>query len=148
MLFSFDIFVNCSWFSSVIGFYIHSIVVGKDTWYEFSLLKFGASPVAQIVKNLPAMQETQIWSLGQEDSLEKGMATHSSILAWRLVLWLDIRSLLENVSCAFEKDCIWVLLDGMFYMHLLGAFGLKCSSNSVFPCQFSVWMICPLLRVW
>ena len=38
------------------------------------------------VKNLPAMQETQVWSLGQEDPLEKGMATHSSTLAWR-ILW-------------------------------------------------------------
>ena len=40
-----------------------------------------ASLVAQMVKNLPAMQETQVQSLGQEDPLEKGMATHSSILA-------------------------------------------------------------------
>ena len=37
--------------------------------------------MAQMVKNLPAMQETQVWSLGQEDPLEKEMATHSSILA-------------------------------------------------------------------
>ena len=36
------------------------------------------------VKNLPAMQETWVQSLGQEDPLEKGMATHSSILAWRI----------------------------------------------------------------
>ena len=43
-----------------------------------------ASLVAQMVKNLPAMQETQLQSLGQEDVLEKGMATHSSILAWRI----------------------------------------------------------------
>ena len=41
----------------------------------------GASLVAQMVKNQPTMQETQVQSLGQEDSLEKGMATHSSILA-------------------------------------------------------------------
>ena len=40
-----------------------------------------ASLVAQMVKNLPAMQETQVQFLGQEDPLEKGMATHSSILA-------------------------------------------------------------------
>ena len=40
--------------------------------------------VAQMVKNLPAKQETQVQSLGQEDLLEKGMATHSSILAWRI----------------------------------------------------------------
>ena len=39
----------------------------------------GASLVAQTIKNLPAMQETHVQSLGQEDSLEKGMATHSSI---------------------------------------------------------------------
>ena len=38
--------------------------------------------MAQIVKNLPAMQETQVRFLGWEDPLEKGMATHSSILAW------------------------------------------------------------------
>ena len=43
----------------------------------------GASLVAQTVKNLPAMQETQLQSLGWEDSLEKGSVTHSSILAWR-----------------------------------------------------------------
>ena len=40
----------------------------------------GASLVAQMAKNLPAMQETQVQSLGWEDTLEKGMATHSSIL--------------------------------------------------------------------
>ena len=40
--------------------------------------------MAQMVKNLPAMQETWVQSLGQEDPLEKGMATHSSILAWRI----------------------------------------------------------------
>ena len=39
---------------------------------------------AQIVKNLPAMQETQVQSLGQEDPLEKEMATHFIILAWRI----------------------------------------------------------------
>ena len=42
------------------------------------------SVYAQLVKNLPAMQETQVQSLGQEDPLEKEMATHSSILAWRI----------------------------------------------------------------
>ena len=41
-----------------------------------------ASLVVWKVKNLPAMQETQVRSLGREDSLEKGMATYSSILAW------------------------------------------------------------------
>ena len=40
--------------------------------------------MAQMVKNLPAMQGTQVQSLSWEDPLEKGMATHSSILAWRI----------------------------------------------------------------
>ena len=43
-----------------------------------------ASLVAQLVKNLPAVQEIWVWSLGWEDPLEKGMATHSSILAWKI----------------------------------------------------------------
>ena len=40
--------------------------------------------MTQMVKNLPTMQETQVQSLHQEDPLEKGLATHSSILAWRI----------------------------------------------------------------
>ena len=40
--------------------------------------------MAQMVKNLPAMQETWVRSLGQEDPLQKGMTTHSSVLAWRI----------------------------------------------------------------
>ena len=42
------------------------------------------SRVAQMIKNLPAMQETRVQSLGREDPLEKGMATYSSIVAWRI----------------------------------------------------------------
>ena len=41
-----------------------------------------------MVKNLPAMQETRVRALSREDPLEKGMATHSSILAWR-ILWME-----------------------------------------------------------
>ena len=44
--------------------------------------------MAQVVKNLPAMQETLVRSLGWEDPLEKGMATHSNILAWRTI-WTE-----------------------------------------------------------
>ena len=43
-----------------------------------------ASLVAQMVKNLPVMQETWVPSLGQADPLEKGMATHTSILVWKI----------------------------------------------------------------
>ena len=48
------------------------------------LIQGGVSLVAQLVKNLPAVQETQVQSLGQEDPLEKEMAIHSSILAWKI----------------------------------------------------------------
>ena len=48
------------------------------------VVEFRTSLVAQTIKNLPAMQETQLQSLGREDPLEKGMATHSSILASRI----------------------------------------------------------------
>ena len=45
---------------------------------------FWASQVAQLVKNLPAIQETWVRSLGWEDPMEKGKATHSSVLAWKI----------------------------------------------------------------
>ena len=47
-----------------------------------------ASLVAQMVKNPPVMQETQIQSQGKEDPLERGIATHSNILAWR-ISWIE-----------------------------------------------------------
>ena len=50
-----------------------------------------------MVKNLPAMQETQVRSLGQEDALEKGIATHSSIFAWRIP-WMEEPSRLQSMG--------------------------------------------------
>ena len=59
---------------------------GKPNEYSraFIFLNYWASLVAQLVKNLPAMQETPVQFLGQEDPLEKGKATHSNILVWRI----------------------------------------------------------------
>ena len=51
---------------------------------EGCYIHFGASLVAQMVKNPPTMQETWVQFLGWKDSLEEGMATHPSILAWRI----------------------------------------------------------------
>ena len=59
--------------------FISPFVLGIKTCYVS-----GSFLVVQMVKNLLAMQKTQVWSLGQEDPLEKGMATHSNILAWRI----------------------------------------------------------------
>ena len=53
--------------------------------------------VAQKVKNLPAMQETLVWSLGKEDPLEKGMATHSSSFAWRIP-WTEELGRLQSMG--------------------------------------------------
>ena len=62
-------------FSIMVYLWILNIVLCAIQW---------ASLVVQMVKNPPAMQETWVQSLSQEDPLEKGMATHSSILAWRI----------------------------------------------------------------
>ena len=53
--------------------------------------------MTQTVKNLPAMQETRVQSLGREDPLEKGMATHSSVLAWRIP-WTEELGRLQSVE--------------------------------------------------
>ena len=57
---------------------------GGIIYFTLTLNFLWASLVAQMVKNPPAMQETWVQSLGWEDLLEEGMATHSSILAWRI----------------------------------------------------------------
>ena len=69
-----------------------------------------ASLVAQLVKNPPAMQETWVWSLGWKDPLEKGKATHSSILAWRIPWGCIIHGVpksqtwLSNIHFHFSLD--------------------------------------------
>ena len=71
--------------------YFTAVCVSKGSWTLWTLTFPSiewASLVAQMVKNLPAMQETWVWSLGPGDPLEKGMAPHSSILAWR-ISWIE-----------------------------------------------------------
>ena len=75
--------------------------------------------MAQMVKNLPAMQETLVQSLGQEDPLEKGMATHSSILAWRIP-WTEepggLQSMgLQRVTTEQESD----MTENYFFLSFL-----------------------------
>ena len=64
--------------------------------------------MAQTVKNLPAMQETQVQSLGWEDPLEKEMATHSSVLAWRLP-WAEEPGRLQSTGSR-ESDMTQVTI--------------------------------------
>ena len=68
---------------STIGFWF---VIAVSFWYR--ILSIWASLVVQKLKRLPAMQETWVQSLSQEDPLEKEMATYSSILAWRIP-WIE-----------------------------------------------------------
>ena len=70
----------------------------NNTGYFCISEKQGASLAAQMVKNLPSMQGTWVRSLGWEDPLEKGMATHSSILAWRIP-WTEEPGGPQSMGC-------------------------------------------------
>ena len=70
------------------------IFVGQVMSLPFNMLSF---LVAQRLKHLPGMQETRVWSLGEEDPLEKEMATHSSTLAWRIP-WREEPARLQSMG--------------------------------------------------
>ena len=100
------------------------------------------SLVAQTVKNLPAVQETGVQSLGLEDPLEKGMATHSIILAWRIP-WTEEpggyspwgHKELDTTEC-LTLSLFHSLLENklhIFRIHREGSF-------SCWPFYFSVWL--------
>ena len=69
----------------------------NDKRFQSQIQKVRASPMAQVVKNVPVMQETWVWSLSQEDPLEKGMVTHSSILTWRIP-WTEEPVKLQSIE--------------------------------------------------
>ena len=101
---------------------------------------WGTSLVAQAVKNLPAMQETQVWSLSQEVPLEKGMATHSSSFHSACPLMVRIRGLWKPLD---GKDWLW----GKLGLALMGreCYSVNLESNflptggAVFPPCSSTW---------
>ena len=81
------------------------MIVGSSKVY-FLLKNFRASLVAQLVKNLPAMQEAWVQSLGQEDPLEKEMATHSCTLAWRIP-WTEEPVRLQSMGLQSDRhNCV------------------------------------------
>ena len=73
--------------------------------YTYLFLTVQASLVAQTVKNLPTRQETWVQSLGQEDPLEMGMVTHSSILAWRIP-WTEEPGWLQSIGLQRLKQLV------------------------------------------
>ena len=70
-----------------------------------TMTAFGASLVAQMVKKLPATQKTRVQSLGQEDPLEKKMATHSSIIVWEIP-WTEELGRLQPTGSAFMRELV------------------------------------------
>ena len=73
---------NCYWLSGNNRFYFSLLIVNQGL--QISLFPNGASLMAQMVKNLPTVQETWVQSLGQEHPLEKESDVQSSILPWRI----------------------------------------------------------------
>ena len=79
-----------------------------------------ASLVAQMLENLPAMQETQVRSLGQEDPLVKEMAVHSSILAWKIP-WTEEPGVLQSIGLhrVRHHKLIYRILSNIFIFYTL-----------------------------
>ena len=112
--------------------------------------------VAQLVKNLPATQETWVWSLGWEDPLEKEMATHSSILAWRIPWTEDSgglsspwvrKSRLSDETTNITATTLNIFLSSWKYYRDLHRkcsvipleFCCLLSSRNIHPCNIKEW---------
>ena len=95
-------------------------------WYEYVCMclslsiwsNSGASLVTQMVKNPPAMKETWVWSLGWEDPLEEGMATHSSILTWRIP-WTEDPGGLQSMGCMGSEELDMTEQQTLSFFHFL-----------------------------
>ena len=98
MLYITEVFLKClSYYFNLNSFKLFSINLSYQCIDNSSdYIYRWASLVAQIVKNRPAIQETWVRFLGQEDPLEKGMATHCSILAWRSP-WIEETGRLQSM---------------------------------------------------
>ena len=94
MSFPLFVFVSCAFCASS---KIRTKTVSKINVQEAFFSPLVASLVAQRLKRLPPMRETWVWSLGQEDPLEKEMVTHSSIRAWRIP-WMEKPGRLQSTG--------------------------------------------------
>ena len=101
--------------------------------FAFFIVSFWDFPVTQTVKNLPAMQKTRVWSLGQEDPLVKGMATHSSILAWRIPWTEEPGELVRGVAKSDTTERLMLLL-----FHLVR---MQHITISEYPIVFENWEV-------
>ena len=119
----------------------HRVIIWPRNSTSRHILLPWASLVAQLIKNLPAMQETWFWSLGWEDPLEKGKATHSSILAWRIQnvghnrATFTFTFLLQWIFPIQESNpCLWVLTPALQAdSSLLSYWGSPHTYTSIHP---------------
>ena len=103
------------------------------------------SPVAQLVKNPPTMWETWVWSLGWEDSLEKGKVTHSSILAWRIP-WSTVHRVTKSWTRLSDFHFTYFIVANdveFFFMLFVVAVQLLSCIQPVTP--WTARLPCPLL---
>ena len=96
--------------TSLILFYIHRSPYREPSLKKcqgtYCKLQLPLHPGGSLVKNPPAKQEMQVGSLGQEDPLEKGMATFSSILAWKIP-WTEEPGEFKSMGSQKEQDVTW-----------------------------------------
>ena len=95
--------------------------------------------MAQVVKSLPAIQETRVRSLSWEDPLEEGKATHSSILAWRIP-WREESGGLQSIGLQRMK---WLSMHWSYFIHSKRSL----VSSSHFSFKKQIWKLSPFLPV-
>ena len=121
--------------------YLKSLYSDDILWLGFS----GGS----VVKNLPAMQEMQVWSLGREDLLEKEMATHSSVLAWEIP-WTEEPGRLQSMRSQRVGHDLATKQQQILWLYPFPTTCQLCSINSMYftlgRYRFLCWLL-PLLAV-
>ena len=145
---------HCLLFSDSMYFELHCETGCGVYFITYLLLISRACPMAQMVNNLPAMQETWIWFLGQEDPLEKGMTTHSSLLAWEIP-WTEQPGGLQSMGSQRVRHNwatntlmdIWMVTDLCHYNDVwtfcpnhMTAFGVTRGSWSVLSKWLFIWL--------
>ena len=117
---------------------------------DYPLQYSWASPMAQLVRNLPAVWETWVWSLGWEDSLEKGMATHSSILSRKesdTTEWLIFTSLPFTILYITSQDLLrnWKFIHLTPFNHLTHSPTLYLWQPPIYSLYLWAWFGCYFL---
>ena len=115
----------------------------RHDWETELTTSYGASLVGQMVKNLPAMWEARVQLLGWEDPLEKGMATHSGILTWRIP-WTEEPGGLQSIGLerllTYQNNLHLKFSVSLFLVCLLFFFNLRLTEKSANSLQSSFFL--------